>query len=106
MQHNFLPIQPIQPLGNMASMFTQNVSYAPIAEGEGSFAAFFNKELAKVNDGINAPGVMSDDLATGDLNNLHKISIENAKADTLLKLATKVMSSLAMDFKTLMQMQI
>jgi len=106
MQNNFLPIQPIQPLGNMASMFTQNVSYAPIAEGEGSFASFLNKELSKVNDGINAPGAMSDDLATGDLNSLHKISIENAKADTLLKLATKIMSSLAMDFKTLMQMQI
>lgn len=106
MTGNFLPIQPIQPLGNTASMFTQNVSYAPVAEGEGSFASFFNKELSKLNDGVNAPGAMANDLAVGDLNNLHKISIENAKADTLLKLATKIMSSLAMDFKTLMQMQI
>lgn len=106
MTNNFLPIQPILPLGNTAGMFTKGVSGVQIAEGEGSFASFFNKELSKLNDGVNAPNKMAEGLATGDLNDIHKISVENAKADVLLKLATKILSSAAGGFRTFMQMQI
>ncbi|MFH1453493.1 MAG: flagellar hook-basal body complex protein FliE [Armatimonadota bacterium] len=105
MSSPFLPIQPIQPLGDFSSIFTQN-STSPVASGEGSFASFLTNELSKVTEAVAAPDKLAGDLATGDIDNLHRISIENAKADVLLKLATKVMSSLAMDFKTLMQMQI
>lgn len=107
MAQHFLPIQQIQPLGDMAAIFTKGAANTQeIGEGELSFTAFLSKELAKLNDGVNAPSNLTGDLATGNLDSLHKISVENAKADVLLKLATKVMSSLAMDFKTLMQMQI
>ena len=48
----------------------------------------------------------TDGLLTGDLNNLHEMSIASAKSEVMLHLTTQIASKLCTSATTLFQMQL
>lgn len=100
-----IPFQPIKPISNIALPFLKNIQSAPSVETGETFQGFLAKALAKVNTDITTPNDGLTKIATGQEYNFHRISIEQAKADVLVKMVTKAITTLSGGVKTLFSIQ-
>ena len=76
-------------------------------QGEGqNFGSVLAAAVGKTNSSLNNVSELSRQLATGELKNMHDLTIAELKADMLLKMTTQVASKLATSAQTIFQMQI
>lgn len=112
--------QPIQPLGNKfnesledaswsssSSAFSQSSPFREDEEGKQlTFQSIFSQMVNGVNNTLLDAGDMARKAVTGDIKNLHELSIQGLKAEVMLKLATQVTSKMTQAATQLFQMQI
>jgi flagellar hook-basal body complex protein FliE len=118
MQSSFASIQGITGMGNhspinsVANMTTKSnigsVSSlnAPSAENAKSFSNLLGDALNNVNTTMQEAQAATDGLLSGDLNNLHEMTIAGAKSEVMLHLTTQIASKLCTSATTLFQMQL
>lgn len=76
-------------------------------EGKGlTFQSLFAQAVNGVNDSLLSAGDLGRKAMTGEVKNLHEISIAGAKAEIMLKLATQITSKVTQAATQLFQMQI
>ena len=114
MQSPFAPIQGLKGLGGastigsispIASPTTTSVS-APTAENAKSFGNMLGDALNSVNTTMDVAKQTTDGLLSGEMENLHEMSIAGAKAEVMLHLTTQIASKLSSATTTLFQMQL
>lgn len=71
-----------------------------------SFQNLFSQAVNGVNDTLMRSGDLSRKVVTGDVKNLHEVSIAGLKSELMLKLATQVTSKMTQAATQLFQMQI
>ena len=114
MSNPFNPISPITnnlgPLNPTPLSFNmegpKTVSFDEEAGAKPSFQNAFAQALEKVNDTMMTAGDYSQKLATGELQNVHEMSIAGAKAEVMLHLTTQIAARVSSACTTLFQMQI
>lgn len=119
MQSSFASIQGISGMGNrspitsVANMTTKSnigsvssLNAAPSAENAKSFSSMLGDALNNVNTTMQEAQATTDGLLSGDLNNLHEMSIASAKSEVMLHLTTQIASKLCTSATTLFQMQL
>jgi len=108
------PFGSIEPLRNSITPF--QTSPASLGKGIGSteeaqekggtFQNIFAKALDSANEACWTAGKDTDKLVSGKLENLHDMTINGAKAEVMLHLATQMCSKLSSATTTLFQMQL
>lgn len=78
----------------------------PTEEQANSFASLLGTAVNKVNTTMDASKKMTEALATGNVDNIHEITIAGAKAEVAMKMTTTIASKLAQATTTLFQMQL
>jgi len=101
MQFNtFKPIDPERS-------FTINVPNVEQPKGDApSFQSVLSSAVGKTNDSLKNVDNLARQLATGELKNLHDLTIAQLKAETMLKLTTQVASKLTSAAQSIFQMQV
>lgn len=75
-------------------------------EEEGSkFENIFTNYMGTANQTLLKAKDLGDQVATGDLKSLHKLSIAGMKAEIMMKLTTQIAAKLSSACTTLFQMQ-
>ncbi len=111
MENLFAPIQPISSLSSFPasavgfgegtrSIFEEEKEAAP------SFQSMFLQALNTANDTLMTAGDLGKKLATGELKDLHDVTIAGAKAEVMLHLTTQIASKISSACTTLFQMQL
>jgi flagellar hook-basal body complex protein FliE len=108
------PFGSIEPLRSSISPFqTSPVSIGKgfagtdqAQEKGGTFQNIFAKAMDSANEACWTAGDDSDKLVSGRLENLHDMTINSAKAEVMLHLATQMCSKLSSATTTLFQMQL
>lgn len=80
-----------------------------LEDGEGkqlTFQSLFAQAVNGVNDSLLTAGDLGRKVITGEVKNLHEVSIAGAKAEVMLKLATQITSKVTQAATQLFQMQI
>lgn len=120
MQSSFASIQGISGLShqnhinNVASIRSNSSigsvnslsSSAPTAENAKSFSSLLGNALGSVNTALQESQAATQGLLSGDLENLHEMSIAGAKSEVMLHLTTQIASKLCTSATTLFQMQL
>jgi len=105
------PFQAIQ--GISTSPISQTPSFTPSksilggeeAEGAGKFENIFTNYMNTANTTMMKAKDLGDQVATGDLKSLHKLSVAGMKAEIMMKLTTQIAAKLSSACTTLFQMQ-
>jgi len=104
------PFEAIQ--GINTSPISQTPSFAPSKsilvgeeEGSGKFENIFTNYMNTANTTMMKAKDLGDQVATGDLKSLHKLSIAGMKAEIMMKLTTQIAAKLSSATTTLFQMQ-
>jgi len=71
-----------------------------------NFGEILNEALNKVNDDQNFADEMDRMLATGEVDNVHEVTIAAQKAQLTLNLAVEIKSQLMDAYKEIMRLQI
>lgn len=71
-----------------------------------TFQNLFSQAVNGVNDSLMHAGDLGRKVMTGEVKNLHEVSIAGVKAEIMLKLATQVTSKVTQAATQLFQMQI
>lgn len=100
----FNPIQPIKPVDFEKAFTLDEVEAEP--KGADAFQNVLNKALGGANESFTTVEALSKQLATGELKNLHDLTIAQSKAEVMLRLTTQIASKLATAATTLFQMQL
>ena len=118
MQSSFASIQGItsmphqSPINTVASVNSQSSIgsvaslNAPTAENAKSFSNMLGDALNNVNTTMQEAQATTNGLLSGDLENLHEMSIAGAKSEVMLHLTTQIASKLCTSATTLFQMQL
>ncbi len=86
--------------------FTPSKSILGGGEEEGSkFENIFTNYMGTANQTLLKAKDLGDQVATGDLKSLHKLSIAGMKAEIMMKLTTQIAAKLSSACTTLFQMQ-
>ncbi|MEW6281430.1 MAG: flagellar hook-basal body complex protein FliE [Candidatus Eremiobacterota bacterium] len=108
MQNPYGPVSGIGGIGGIKPL--EGLSGAPAArpteENANSFSALLGNALGTVNSVMDHSKVMTEKLATGDMNGIHEMTIAGAKAEVAMKLTTTIASKLASATTQLFQMQL
>lgn len=78
----------------------------PTEEQANSFASLLGTAINKVNTVQDESKKMTQALASGNVDNIHEITIAGAKAEVAMKMTTTIASKLAQATTTLFQMQL
>ena len=109
MQTPFAPIQGLSG-AKVASPIMAPLTSSPIAkpsaEQAQSFSDMLGSALQNVNTTLDVSKQMTDGLLSGDMENLHEMTIAGAKAEVMLHLTTQIASKLSSATTTLFQMQL
>lgn len=104
------PFEAIQ--GINTSPISQTPSFTPSKsilageeEGSGKFENIFTNYMNTANTTMMKAKDLGDQVATGDLKSLHKLSIAGMKAEIMMKLTTQIAAKLSSATTTLFQMQ-
>jgi flagellar hook-basal body complex protein FliE len=108
-----MPFTPIEGLkgGLGATPLNMNIlnmeQAKPESEtGGANFQNMFLSALDKANSTMQTAGDMGQKLATGELKNIHEMTIAGAKAEIMLHLTTQIASKVSSACTTLFQMQL
>lgn len=107
METNFSPMQqPFKPLEGLKTDFTIDTDITQQqTTGKASFGNFLAQAMNEANQSIAYADELGNKAATGELDNLHELSVSTAKAEVMLNLTTKVCSKITSACQTLFQMQ-
>jgi len=117
MQSSFASIQGItgmahqSPVNTAAAVTNRNTigsinSLKPTEENAKSFSSLLGNALNSVNNTMQEAQATTNGLLSGDLENLHEMSIAGAKSEVMLHLTTQIASKLCTSATTLFQMQL
>ena len=106
------PIAPIMPLGVMSSFAPTSLESTPdISSGNGAqkagldFSKFLNDALSQVNDLQTKADVASQQLATGQVQDLSTVMVAIEKASMSLSLTVSVRDKVLDAYNQVMRMQ-
>jgi len=99
MESNFIPLQHFKPMETITGAREQQAN-----AGE-TFGNFLAQALGNVNNTMGDAEEMGKKAATGELGNLHDLTITSAKSEVLLHLTTQVCSKVTSACTTMFQMQ-
>lgn len=103
---NHSPINSVANLTGKSNIGSVSSLNAPSAENAKSFSNMLGDALNNVNTTMQEAQNCTDGLVSGELNNLHEMSIASAKSEVMLHLTTQIASKLCTSATTLFQMQL
>lgn len=106
MQNPLSSIGSIGSIGGLDSMGGAGSIVKPTEAEANSFASLLGTAINKVNTVQAHSKEMTQKLASGDVDNIHEITIAGAKAEVAMKMTTTIASKLAQATTTLFQMQL
>ncbi|NLJ79136.1 MAG: flagellar hook-basal body complex protein FliE [Tissierellia bacterium] len=87
-------------------MFSENLRRNTVAQDDDSFGSFLNNALDRINEQQLIGDEYQRRLATGDVDNLHDVTIAQEKANVSLQLALGVRNKIIEAYREIMRMQI
>jgi len=112
MEIGALPLTPVQAVGTQAIQAVTPVqaslgSAKPVqAENTASFQQFLGQAIGQTNQSLLEADSMTKKLATGEVQNLHEVTLSLEKANLSLQLVMQTRSKVLDAYQSIMTMQI
>lgn len=102
------PLTPIGGIGGIRGLDETGATslIKPTKENADTFASLLGNAVNTVNTTMDHSKKMTQALASGNVDNIHEITIAGAKAEVAMKMTTTIASKLAQATTTLFQMQL
>lgn len=99
-----MDIKALSPLDSTGSLSANKTTDSSGAGGV-SFGDFFNNAINEVNDSQKSAALAQEQLATGNISDVHSVMIAAEKANLALELTVQVRSKVLDAYQEIMRMQ-
>ncbi len=96
----------IGSIGSVGGAQTNPIANTPSASEVKSFTGFLSEGLNEVNKSMDASSQMTKKLMSGEVQDLHAVTVAGAKSEVMMKLTTTITGKLAQSVSQLFQMQL
>ncbi|WP_339063329.1 flagellar hook-basal body complex protein FliE [Tepidibacillus marianensis] len=99
-------ISPINPLVNINNLKVDNVEETSSNNPVTSFSEVLKSALSQVESDINTSNDLVNKVSTGDVQDLHQVTIATEKANLGLQLTVQVRNKIVEAYQEIMRMQV
>jgi flagellar hook-basal body complex protein FliE len=91
---------------NPASFLEKSPNVNAVSPAKTSFSSALGEALQSANETIVQSEIMSEKIATGEIKNIHDVTIAAQKAQIALQLTTQVRDKVVESYQEIMRMQV